>query len=370
VEAFQGAYTDWLSARVDFLQARIQWREDRTAANLANVVEKAKISLLAADNAMIKRLEMLRARVEATRGLSDNEKTVIYAEIDADISWLQGKQTDIQNADNMWDVISVALTIWDYWRDVRVEIKQIIGQILGAWTDALVQRAEAFAGRVEAKIEELKENGIDTSDLESWLADYNSAIELAEEKYDQAKDKFSQIPSAENPHQLFWEGVALIREGNGYLRDAFRALRDIISDMRSSGHSVTLAGSGTLIAHGDGRAYLSGTGAVHVLAPIQGTMLVSPNAKVTTVGEGTKTVLENDWVQYEGYGSAMVTGTDIIVDISGDGISILAAGTGTAVLTGTGSYRTYGENKYGAGSWTEASVTVTLATGEVSAGVV
>jgi len=369
LQVFQTAYNDWLLARAAFLDARLQWRQDRTQGNLSNLIDKAKTSLLKADDMMIKRLQVLRVRVEATRGFSDNEKTVIYAKIDADISWLQTKQADIQAADNIQEIRDIATTAWNYWKEVRVRIKQIAGQILSAWVDALVQKAEAFAGRVEARIQQLKDNGIDTSALEAWLADYNSKLALAEQKYDAAKDKFSQISSVEDAAELFREGVAFIKEGNSYLKDALRALRDIVSDMRNRGHTVTLSGSGTLVAQGNGRAYISGTGTVDVKASIQGTMLVSPNAEVTTTGEGTKTVLDNNWVQYQGYGSATVTGTDITIDISGNGIDIVASGTGTATLTGNGTYSTYGESYYVDGTWTAAGVTATLATGEASAGV-
>jgi len=369
LQAFQAAHNDWLGARATFLDARLGWRQNRTQANLANLLAKSKTALLKADNMMIKRLQVLRVRVEATRGLSDNEKVTIYAEIDADISWLQAKQAEIQAAENEQVLRSIASTIGDYWRNVRVRIKYIAGQILSAWADALVQKAEAFAGRVEARIENLKDQGVDTSALEAWLADYNSKLALAEQKYDAAKDKFSQISSEADADQLFRDGVAFIKEGNSYLRDAFKALRDIVSDMRNRGHTVTLSGSGTLVAQGNGRAYISGTGTVDVKASIQGTMLVSPNAEVTTTGEGTKTVLDNNWVQYQGYGSATVTGTDIVVAIDGNGIDIVASGTGTATLTGNGTYRTYGENRYVDGNWTAAGVTATLATGEASAGV-
>lgn len=367
-EAFQSAYTDWLSAKADFIQARVQWRQDRTDANLANVVEKAKISLLKADNLMIRRLEALRVRVEATRGLSDNEKAAIYAEIDADISWLEGKQADIQAADSVLEIITVASEIWNYWRNVAVRIKQIIGQMLSAWVDALLQRAEAFAGRVEARIEELKDNGIDTSALESWLADYESKLALAEQKYDAAKDKFSKISSVEDANRLFWEGLALIREGNRYLRDAFRSLRDIVSDMRNRGHRVTLRGSGTLVAQGNGRAYISGTGGVRVRALVEGNMIVSPEAGVITDGQGTITELDNGWVKYQGFGRAIVVGTNMVVDINGNGIDIVARGSGTVTLTGNGTYRTFGENFYMDGTWTEVGVTATLATGATTTG--
>lgn len=365
VENFSNAYTAWINARGDFTQARWRWRHGQ--GNLADVVGAAQTATLKADTMMIRRVEVLRYRVQATRGLSDNEKTGIYAEVEAHVGWLQGKQADIQGAGTMQQVRTAAAEIWTYWQQVRVRIKQIVGQILSAWIDAIVQRAEAFAGRIEARIEQLKDNGVDTLALEAWLDDYNSKLALAEEKYDAAKDKFSEISSVEDAFRLFRDGIALIREGNSYLRDAFRALRDIVSDMRSKGHSVTLSGSGTLVAQGNGSAYISGTGGVRVRATIQGTMLVSPNSEVTTTGEGTRTVLDNNWVKYQGYGSATVRGTDIEVDINGNDIDIVARGTGTVRLVGTGSYRTFGENFYVDGTWTAVGVTATLATGATTA---
>lgn len=366
VENFSNAYTAWINARGDFTQARWRWRHGQ--GNLADVVGAAQTATLKADTMMIRRVEVLRYRVQATRGLSDNEKTGIYAEVEAHVGWLQGKQADIQGAGTMQQVRTAAAEIWTYWQQVRVRIKQIVGQILSAWVDAIVQRAEAFAGRIEARIEQLKDNGIDTSELEDWLDDYNSKLALAEQKYDAAKGKFSEISSetsVQDATQLFREAIALIREGNSYLREAFRALRDIVSDMRSKNRPITLAGSGTLVAQGDGSAYISGTGGVRVRVPVEGNMLVSPEAKVTTDVQGE--ALENKWVKYQGFGSATVRGTDMIVDINGNGIDIVARGTGTVKLVGNGSYRTYGENFYVDGTWTEVGIAATLATGEVSA---
>jgi len=366
VETFQRAYNGWLTARGNFIAARTTWRLNRTSANWENLLERTKTALLKVDNIMIRRLEVLRDSVEATRGLSDNEKAAIYDEIDAEISWLQAKQTDIQNADDAQELRNIASDIWDLWLNIRVMIRQIDGQILSAWVDALVGRAEAFAGLVEARIQQLKDNGIDTSALENWLADYNLNLTLAEQKYDAAKDKFSQISSVENADLLFLEGVALIREGNSYLRDSLRALRDIISDMRDRGWPVTLSGSGTLIARGSGSAYISGTGLIKIVTIENSIMTVSPNAHVRTEG-GTSENLENGDVRYQGFSWARVTGSDITVSLSGDNMVLYAHGRGTATLTGTGVYRTYGENRYILGDWRDRP-TADLGTGETTEG--
>lgn len=355
----------WQTARADFFQALAEWRANPTEANLANLVQVTKDSAVEMSNVMIKYLQLLRIGVESTRGLSDEEKTQFYAEIDGYISELQAKQAAVQGAENAQEVRDTARELWDYWIQIRVRVKYITGRLFTATAEAALWRAQAFAGWVEARIEELKENGIDTSALESWLADFNSNLELAEQRIENAKVKVEEITDNVTFLQMFAAADAHIRAAVSYLREALKDLRDIIVEMRSKGYTVTLSGSGTLVARGTGSAYISGTGAVHVRAPIQGTMLVSPNAVVTTAGVGTKTVLENGWVQYQGYGGAVVAGTDIVVDISGEGISILACGIGTATLTGTGWYRTYGVSYYGADDWTATGFTVTLETGEV-----
>lgn len=361
-EKYQDALDEFLRAYAAWLNAVADWRE-------APSVEKAKTAMLAADNAIIKRLELLKARVELTRGLSEDEKTAMYAEIDDEISWWQVEQTDIQNVKNSLEVLAERLEMWGHWlKPTKIKILDIAGRILSAWVDAIVQKAEAFAARVEARIEELKENGVDTTDLEAWLEDYKSAIALAEEKYDEAKDKFDQIPTAETSLDagiLFLEGVILVREGNSYIKDALKALRNIVSEMRKK-HTVTLSGSGTLEVEGDSSADISGTGVVKIttISIENSAMIVSPNAKVDT-NAVTVEYLENGDVKYQGFSRARITGTDIRVGLSGNNVTLSASGTGSATLAGTGTYRTYGENKYVSGTLTAVSVTATLATGEV-----
>ena len=355
----------WQTARANFFEALAEWRANPTEANLANLVQVTKDSAFKMSNVMIKYLEALRIHVEATRGLSDEEKTQFYTEIDGYVSELQAKQAAVQAAENAQEVRDTARELWDYWVQIRVRAKYITGRLFITTAEAALWRAQAFAGRVEARIVGLKENGVDTSALESWLADFNSNLELAEQRIEDAKAKVEEITDNVTFLQMFAAADAHLRAAVNYLREALRDLRDIIVEMRSEGYPVTLSGSGTLVAWGTGSAYISCTGAVHVRAPIEGTMLVSPNADVTTAGVGTKTVLENGWVQYQGYGGAVVAGTDIVVDISGEGISILACGTGTATLTGTGAYRTYGVSYYGAEDWTATGFTVSLGTGEI-----
>ncbi len=374
---FEEARDRWLTARADFLDLYSEWMSARAdllraiagGESAATRVSLAKDAGFKASKVLIKGLETLKARVEATRGLDNENKELLSTELSGYISELQAKQAGIQAAENGQQVRSAIKELWDYWRSIRVRAKQITAQVIVAWADGVVQKLEAFAGRIEAKKEELKDNGVDTSALESWLADFNSRLASAKEKVANAEDRVDEITDNTTFLDIFRAVRQYVKEGISYLKEALRSLKEIFRDIKNRGHEVTITGSGTLIAQGDGRAEITGTGTVEVKAPIQGEMQVSSNAEVTTTGEGTKTTLDNGYVKYQGYGSASVTGTGITVYISGNGISIEASGTGTVKLVGTGSYSTYGENYYVDGTWTATETTATLATGEVSVGV-
>jgi hypothetical protein len=119
-----------------------------------------------------------------------------------------------------------------------------------------------------------------------------------------------------------------------------------------------------LIASGSGTADLAGTGVVKVTAIENGVLTVSANVKNLKIDEvSMRDNLDSRQLTYQGFSSAMVTGTDITVNISGSNITLYAHGKGTATLTGTGWYRTYGESTYDNRDWAPAGATVTLETG-------
>jgi hypothetical protein len=361
-------YSGWLSASAGFLRARVKWRGNRSDQNLAGLVQAGKTATLKACDSIIQYCEMLSFRVEATRGLSDNEKTQLNDEIGSYVSELQAKRVIVQNAEDAQQLRTAAGDLWQYWLQIRLRLKQITAQLMVAYANSVVQRLEAFAGRIGARIQQLKDNGIDTTALDNWLNDFNSKLDNAEQKISDAENRVSQITDNVTFIDIYRIATIRVIEGIAYLKDALIRLRDIVSDMNSKGYTVTLTGSGALIAHGSGSAYLSGTGLVWVKAIENGTMIVSPNANVTTNGVGTKENLENGYVEYQGIGSARVTGTDITVTLSGNNIILYADGTGTVTLTGTGTYRTYGENRYANGDWTSVGTTANLATGDASTG--
>ncbi|MEM2890714.1 MAG: hypothetical protein QW358_05205 [Candidatus Hadarchaeum sp.] len=363
---YQNTYSDWNDANNEFNKAMSQWRGNKNQQNFQQLMYAARVAASKAADLMIKNMEMIRARIEASIGISENQRERLYAEIDNYINEIRAKQLNINNAGEDQQIRAAAGELHQYWLRIRVRLKQMTGLMMVEFTEGMVQRVRTIVGNVEAKIQLMKENGIDTSTLENWVADARLKIEAAEQVIAEAENLVNQIDENTSFAEIYGAIQNRVREAVQYLKDALNGLKNAIIEMKRHAYHVTIQGSGTIVAQGNGSIHLTGTGTVEVRAPIDGNMIVSPNATVTTSGDGTKTVLGNGFIQYQGYDNALITGTDITVDINGSGIDIVASGTGRVRLTGYGTYKVYGENRSEEGSWNASGITVVLETGEAA----
>ncbi len=228
------------NARQDFLNARAKYQQFKNAENKKTLENAARNYLEKAVSSLIKRLETIKNWVSNRGALSEAEKQAIMAEIDKDINWLNERADKIQTADPS-QIKEEAKTVRQYWKAHRNRVKSIIGQIWTARINFVITKAESFSAKVDAKIEELKAAGKDTSQLEAWLADFNQKLALAKEKYALAKAKFQAIKGEPgfDPMQefaeavrLFQEGHQFIKEANQYIRQAHAQLVQIVKEMK------------------------------------------------------------------------------------------------------------------------------------------
>ena len=221
----------WRTTRQQFLQARAKYRQFKNAENKAAYEEAARNFLERTVEVLIKKLESLKNWVSNRRALSESERQAIVAEIDQDIAWLQDKKSGIATASPA-QIKEKAKVIRDYWRNHRIFVKRIIGQIWGARLDWVIERFETVSSKISAKIDELKAAGKDTSQLEAWLTDFNQKIEIAKEKREKARAKYQAISSLADANELFKQAHQFIKEANQYLRDAHKRLIDIVKEMK------------------------------------------------------------------------------------------------------------------------------------------
>ena len=221
----------WKTTRQQFLNARTKYRKFKNAENKKAYEEQARKFLERTVDVLIRKLESLKNWVANKPALSEEVRAKIIAEIEQDINWLQEKKSGISTASPA-QIREKAKEIRDYWRKHRIFVKRIIGEIWAARLDWAIERFEDVSSKIAERIEKLKEAGKDTSQLESWLADFNQKIDLAKEKRDKAREKYQAISSLSELNQFFSQTHQFIKEANQYLREAHKVLVKIIREMR------------------------------------------------------------------------------------------------------------------------------------------
>lgn len=361
-EKYQQAKKNYLNAvkvyneaRKDFITAKNKYKQYKRAENRELAFEKAKDFLLKADRAMIRYLKMLRVRVEFARGITEEERQRTLEKIDSYITWLEEKQPEIESANSPKELKEIARQVSDEWKEIRVEAKRIVGKILCYKIDNIISKAEAISEKLSDRIQELKEEGKDTSELEALLSDFNEKIALAKEKNELAREKFKEVSSIKEMDKLFREGHAFIKEANKYLRDAYKDLKEIHRKLKTyRTGETTKTGEGMLTAEGSGVVKVFGNGSLEVSG--EGNLTVidyGGDAEEKVEGYGNKIDYGNSTIFYQGFGSAEISGSNVTVIIEGKNLKLEAKGRGTVFLNGTGTYKT---KKGLEGDWTASEV--------------
>jgi len=192
----------WKTARQQFLNTRRKYKQFRNVENKADYEKKARAFLSRTVDVLIRKLESLKNWVSNKPSLPESERQAIVAEIEKDINWLEDKKSEIATALPS-QIREKAKEIRDYWRNHRIFVKKIIGQIWGARLDWVIERFENISSKIAAKIDELKAADKDTSQLEAWLADFNQKIEIAKNKREKAREKYQAISSLADANKLF-----------------------------------------------------------------------------------------------------------------------------------------------------------------------
>ncbi len=221
----------WKTTRQQFVNARAKYRKLKNAENKAAYEEQARKFLKKTIDVLIKKLESLKNWISNRPSLPESERQAIIAEIEQDINWLKNKKPEISTASPV-QIKEKVKEIREYWRNHRVKVKKIIGQIWAARLSWTIEKFETVSLKVAGKIDELKAAGKDTSQLETWLTDFNQKIETAKEKRDKAKEKYQAISSLTDANKFFKQLHQFIKEANQCLRTARKKLVDIVKEMK------------------------------------------------------------------------------------------------------------------------------------------
>jgi len=303
-------------------------------------------------------MEKLRNRINNSK-MSEEDKEELLSLLDDYIAIIEKSKQKIESAENVTELREAIQEMKQSWMEVRKGLRSIVGQIIVAEMRVIVQKAEQVQLRLEARIEEMSQAGVDTEDLENIINEFKSNLDVADENLDQAKEAFESND--------FVNGFAKIEEAKKNLRNAFGAVKKFVKAMKvKTGRVFYGYESGEVWAAGSGSAVIEGS--VLGLVRVTGTVNVTPSdAVVSAVGFKCEETDNNTYV-CTGTGKVNFRGKNITVEIEGENIRLFAKGYGNLTLEGTGFYRVKKLPKEPMGNVTEyINKTVVVTFGEVGA---
>lgn len=186
-------------------QAQREAAQQRREAARQKMEEKRKEVLLKLVDIQIQHLNRTKERVQKMPNITEELKTQLNTEIDTVIQKLNEQKAKIESATGREAIKAVAKEIKDFFKSYQEIVKKIVEAILASRVHNAAAKAEERLATVKAKIQELKNQGKDTIELET-------EIEKAEKDIDDAQGAI---------------GRKAFREVNEGLKGAYQKFRNI-----------------------------------------------------------------------------------------------------------------------------------------------
>ncbi|SES68338.1 hypothetical protein SAMN04488587_0562 [Methanococcoides vulcani] len=281
------------------------------------MVNESKDYLNGTIDYMVLRLENIKDEAEYT--------PEVNATINAYIAELEDIRTDVEEAETRKDLSDAMKDIRKLWKDAIKDIRKSTREKVNDGLENYLEKSDDVSERLQEEVDQM-EDGEEAAELQELLDEYNTLIA---------------------------EAKALLEEGNledaiDKTKDANEVLKEILGDMKESRDGyVSMTGEGALNAKGDGTIVLSGQ--LNVTINATDAMLVikhlAGDAEIDVTGAEYDLVNEETedgccaYVYDNFTGDALINGTRLTVMVSGEDLTVFAEGTGSASLSGEGTYQ-------------------------------
>ncbi|PAV11882.1 chromosome segregation ATPase [Methanosarcina spelaei] len=202
---------EYNEAKENFLKIKDRIRAKELDSNSEEAVNATKSYLNSSINYMIAHLSNVESNMEYSNGNETNEKVTV---IDEKIRLLEVEKLNVANASSQGELLVVVRSVRGIWNDAEKISLSSAGQTVSEKIGEFLEKSESLSERLGVEIKDMKETGIDTSELEIKLASYISYIKSAQEK----KVMADSLYSGENVTRED------MRTANNYLR---QSLNDI-----------------------------------------------------------------------------------------------------------------------------------------------
>lgn len=223
-ERYQEAVEEWRATRGAFANASLN------ASGI--VIEKAKEYVQKVIERMISHIEVLEKRVDSSTMLSEDDKTLMLAELEQDVVELEGLKDGLETAETKAEVRDIAIKAKEKWSEARAVIKKYAGLLLISNFDNMLDRFENLLQKLGERADKLEQKGYDVSGIREAITNSEQVVAEAQAELDLARESFMAIDSMKDADKLFREGHAHIVQARVMLVDALKELKDAFKEVR------------------------------------------------------------------------------------------------------------------------------------------
>ncbi len=331
---------EYFSAKEKLQQLNANMNSGKINVSSKEVFDVRQEYLLETIDYTISSLEDLEKKVDASQR---EDADVIITEIEGYISELDAEKINVKNATTTKELARSARNIHNIWKDAVKHASKTRAGFVDDKVGIYLNKSLSLSERLSKEIEVLQNQGEDTAELEKLLQEYNDLLDQAQQNRESAKESYENGDEAASKE--YWNAAAEnLKDANSVLVEMSQILRTYRQGV------VSLNGDNTLIAQGNGTAVFSGD--IEAEMNINASHLVikdlAGDAKVMITNTESEIVLELDnsvaddpkraLVYSDLTGKVSISGSRLTVMVRGNNLDLEVEGTGSAVLSGEGTY--------------------------------
>jgi hypothetical protein len=246
-ERYNDAEDKYVKAKEDFMKEKELFEKWKNV-NDTKAVEAAKKFLTHAGEMIIRDLEKVKAKAQENNDLTEDELNKIVSDADAKIAEIKDAMAKVDAATTKEEIKGAGAAMLKSWKDAREHIRLHVGEMVNSKVGEIIQRSEQLETKLEKILSEMKQQGVEVTDIDAKLNSFSEKIEAARAKFDEAKALLKEVRDLKGTSGTMTDDMKakadkaheLAKEAHGSLKEANQILIDIWKEVKQSKANVKI----------------------------------------------------------------------------------------------------------------------------------
>ncbi|MDD5253760.1 MAG: hypothetical protein PHG05_01475 [Candidatus Nanoarchaeia archaeon] len=245
-ENFLRAKEKFEKSKLEFEENKLKWEEskrerkeckDNCTEKETKLIEHVKEVVKKSADKMISHLEKVKSQIESNEEITEEEATELIAAIDAEIKNIEDLKIKADAATTREELKEIAKEINQAWN--RIRERERLAVTLNAKNSLvnLMERLAKLGDDLEVTIADTKANGTEIGNAESYMAEFNAKMVLAQEAYTKFTEKTEEAKTKTGDERLniLKEAKTYFEDMKNNLKDAHEALKKVYKELKANG---------------------------------------------------------------------------------------------------------------------------------------